>query len=213
MRVRSIPKKNAEIINNNKQLFGWWNSKTSVIKWLNIEKIGFDNKIIGSVIITPDKKCRITGNYKNKGSSLVITISTACGNASGTILLKYNNEANTLIGSFISDNGEIVEKIKFIKRDQYIKPSYASNKVMEPKANNNIVLYKINDADGYTNLRKEPKGAIIQKVFEKERFTVLKKDGNYYLIELKDGTKGYIHASRVVKAEPSKYDEYWQRRH
>lgn len=62
-----------------------------------------------------------------------------------------------------------------------------------------VEYYKINDPDGYSNLRDAPKGKVIQKVYEDEEFEVLGEYDGYKKVKLSDGTIGFIHKSRVVK--------------
>ncbi|RDK86974.1 SH3 domain-containing protein [Marinirhabdus gelatinilytica] len=73
----------------------------------------------------------------------------------------------------------------------------------EVEEENSIVTttkyFKINDPDGYSNLRDKPKGEVIRKVLKNEKFEVLSSDGEYKKVKLSDGTIGYIHSSRVVK--------------
>lgn len=69
----------------------------------------------------------------------------------------------------------------------------------QSEGNSKVVYYKINDPDGYSNLRKEPKGDIIKKVYDTEQFEVLGEENDHKKIKLKDGTIGYIHKSRVIK--------------
>jgi len=61
---------------------------------------------------------------------------------------------------------------------------------------------KIYDKDGYTNLR-EGKGSsfsIIGKINSGEHIDVLDNpdEENWYLVQTKEGKKGYIHKSRIV---------------
>lgn len=58
---------------------------------------------------------------------------------------------------------------------------------------------KINDPDGYTNLRKEKttKSSIVSKVPSGEQINVLDNTGNWFLIETKDGVQGYVYRNRV----------------
>lgn len=70
----------------------------------------------------------------------------------------------------------------------------------ETKTPSSANQYKIQDPDGYSNLRKEPKGEVIKKVYDNETFEVIATEGDYKKIKLSDGTIGYIHSSRVVKA-------------
>lgn len=75
--------------------------------------------------------------------------------------------------------------------------------IEEVKEEKNVVAttkyYKINDPDGYTNLRDKPKGEVTKKVLENERFEVISAHGDYKKVKLSDGTIGYIHSSRVVE--------------
>jgi len=66
---------------------------------------------------------------------------------------------------------------------------------------NNSKLFKIQDPDGFTNLRETPGGTIIRKVYDADRFTVQEALGEYFRVLLNDGTEGYIHRSRVIQAE------------
>lgn len=60
-------------------------------------------------------------------------------------------------------------------------------------------LYSINDPDGYSNLRRDPGGEIIKKVYDTEKFEVIGEKDKHKKVKLSDGTIGYIHNSRVVK--------------
>jgi hypothetical protein len=62
-------------------------------------------------------------------------------------------------------------------------------------------LYKINDPDGWSNLRKTPRGEVLKKVYESEKFEVLGEEGKYKKVKLSDGTVGFIHFTRVVPVE------------
>jgi hypothetical protein len=62
-----------------------------------------------------------------------------------------------------------------------------------------LILYKISDPDGYSNLRKTPGGEIIRKVFENEYFEVIGEESNHKNVIFTSGQVGYIHNSRVVK--------------
>lgn len=55
----------------------------------------------------------------------------------------------------------------------------------------------IDDPDGYTNVRIKPAGKVIDKIYEHEIFTVQSKDGDWWSVELFNGTAGYVHNSRV----------------
>ncbi len=61
------------------------------------------------------------------------------------------------------------------------------------------VYYKIQDADGYTNLRREPNGEIIRKVYPTEKFEIIGSEKNFKKVKFGNGAIGFIHESRVVK--------------
>ncbi|WP_160139941.1 SH3 domain-containing protein [Chryseobacterium sp. c4a] len=59
--------------------------------------------------------------------------------------------------------------------------------------------YTIQDPDGYTNLRKDKNTAseVLQKIKSGEQVNVLDQNGDWWLIETKDGKQGYVHKSRI----------------
>jgi hypothetical protein len=61
-------------------------------------------------------------------------------------------------------------------------------------------MYRIEDSDGYSNLREIPGGAIIREVYPYEQFIILIEYEGYYGVEFQDGTRGFIESSRVVPA-------------
>ena len=59
-------------------------------------------------------------------------------------------------------------------------------------------MFRIEDPDGYTNLRESPNGPIIREVYPYEQFHILGELDGHYGVEFLDGTLGFIHSSRVV---------------
>ncbi len=61
--------------------------------------------------------------------------------------------------------------------------------------------YSVQDADGYTNLRKEKNSLseIIQQVKSGENIEVLDNSGEWYRVATKEGNRGYIHKSRITR--------------
>ncbi|MFP3831715.1 SH3 domain-containing protein [Chryseobacterium sp. SIMBA_028] len=59
--------------------------------------------------------------------------------------------------------------------------------------------YYIQDADGYTNLRKDKNSSsqILQKINTGEQIDVLDQGGDWWLVISKEGKKGYVHKSRI----------------
>tara|TARA_R110002020_G_scaffold75065_10_gene191459 strand:+ start:3528 stop:4628 length:1101 start_codon:yes stop_codon:yes gene_type:complete len=94
---------------------------------------------------------------------------------------------NGLSGNFFSDSGQTSQIFDLTK----------SNKT--PK--NLTTYYKINDPDGYSNLRDRPNGKVVRKVLDNEKFEVMGSEGDFKKVKLMDGTMGYIHQSRVVEID------------
>lgn len=63
----------------------------------------------------------------------------------------------------------------------------------------NTATYYIQDADGYTNLRKDKSSSspILQKINTGEQIEVLDQSGDWWLVISKEGKKGYVHKSRI----------------
>jgi hypothetical protein len=59
-------------------------------------------------------------------------------------------------------------------------------------------LYKINDPDGWTNMRESPNGKIIRTIDTLERFEIIGNNKNWMLIQLENKQKGFVHNSRIV---------------
>lgn len=62
-------------------------------------------------------------------------------------------------------------------------------------------LFKVQDPDGYSNLRSAPNGDIIKKVYDTETFEIIGTEGKFKKVRLSDGTEGYIHESRIVSTK------------
>ena len=82
----------------------------------------------------------------------------------------------------------------------YISENSKINKIIE-LVNYQYNSNKIYDKDGYTNLRENnsTNSKIILKINSGEHINVLDNtDSEWFLIETKNGKKGYIHKSRIV---------------
>lgn len=90
------------------------------------------------------------------------------------------------------DKGEPFES--YLKKESKIKE-------IETLVNQSFTLSKIQDADGYTNLRKEKNSnsEILQKINSGQKVEVLDNTGNWWLVQSKEGKKGYVHKSKVGK--------------
>ncbi|MBM3448605.1 MAG: SH3 domain-containing protein [Bacteroidetes bacterium] len=70
--------------------------------------------------------------------------------------------------------------------------------VVEDQMLSDLYPYRIEDPDGFTNLRDAPNGTVIRRVYPNEQFSVVVQYGQYVGVQFPDGTAGYIHMSRVV---------------
>ncbi|MDM1553161.1 MULTISPECIES: SH3 domain-containing protein [Chryseobacterium] len=63
----------------------------------------------------------------------------------------------------------------------------------------NATTYYIQDADGYTHLRKDKNASsqILQKINTGEQIEVLDQSGDWWLVVSKERKKGYVHKSRI----------------
>jgi len=72
----------------------------------------------------------------------------------------------------------------------------------DPNSFSDNSKYKINDLDGYTNLRKDKNTSseILQKINNGSEVEVLDNSGDWWLVQTKEGKKGYVYKTKI-KAE------------
>lgn len=120
--------------------------------------------------------------------------------------------------SFLNAEKQLTNENIIIKEAPSINKINENNDSMDSKENNipiaeveaealnqeenssEISFYKIQDPDGYSNLRSTPNGTVVKKVYENETFEIIGTEGKFKKVRLSDGTEGYIHESRVVSA-------------
>ena len=66
--------------------------------------------------------------------------------------------------------------------------------------NDSIIIYKIQDPDGYTNLRKDKNttSSILEKIKTGEIVEVVQQSGDWYLVKTKSGNQGYVFKTKIV---------------
>lgn len=103
-------------------------------------------------------------------------------------------------GSVVSEPSK--EELSNEKTDAPSQPteenSVEENTTSSSPVTSKVTLYKVNDPDGYSNLRSTPNGSIIRKVLDTETFEVIGTDGKFKKVRLSDGVEGFIHESRVI---------------
>jgi hypothetical protein len=95
----------------------------------------------------------------------------------------------------------IREKIKEDKvegYESYIVSNSKINQITET-LKKKYLLSKIQDPDGYTNLRKDKNTSseIRQKIKSGEHIEVLENTGDWFLVKTNEGKEGFIHKSRI----------------
>jgi uncharacterized protein YgiM (DUF1202 family) len=109
------------------------------------------------------------------------------------------SEKELLIASETKKNSQ--EKIKENKQDGY--ESYLESKSKITEISTLLEKYfaknKIQDPDGYTNLRKDKdkSSEILEKIKSGSHIQVLDNSGDWLLIKTKEGKKGYVHRSKI----------------
>lgn len=157
--------------------------------------------------ITPLKyayKISLKGRGYGKSETVISAIETKLKeftkneeNSNDTKSIYSNGKTNITLFKE-SSSSIIIALLKEEIEQEEIKEETKKNEVIEDTKK--IIYYKIQDPDGFSNLRDKPKGSILKKVYVDDKFEVLATENNYKKIKLSDGTVGYIHESRVVKA-------------
>ncbi|CAA7195202.1 hypothetical protein CHRY9293_01433 [Chryseobacterium potabilaquae] len=111
-----------------------------------------------------------------------------------------NNEGFGLLSYCYDTDKDLINRFNKIDFYNYslIKNATEAYQVFNPE---NQIDYKIDDPDGYTNLRKEKNRSseVLQKIKSGEHIEVLDDEGDWYLVKTIEGEKGYVHKSRIKK--------------
>ena len=62
-----------------------------------------------------------------------------------------------------------------------------------------VLAAVIDDPDGFTNVRssRSASSAVVARVNRNEQFSTYRQDGEWWQVRTRDGTIGYMHASRI----------------
>ena len=95
----------------------------------------------------------------------------------------------------------VQETIKEDKKEGYETYLVSESKIdkISTLSNSKFTTNKIQDPDGYTNLRKDKTATseILQKIKSGEHIDVLDNTGDWFLVKTKEGKQGYVHKSRI----------------
>jgi hypothetical protein len=111
-------------------------------------------------------------------------------------LKKVSGKLDQKDGKLILKDAHIIEFGSASKQEttDVKKSSNTQNEVVNKK------YFKIQDPDGYSNLRSAPNGKIIKKVYDTEVFEIIGTEGKFKKVKLADGNEGFIHQSRIINA-------------
>ncbi len=154
--------------------------------WFKVSKDLKNDVMAGFNTVTPHNKAVIKFEVRNDKFYL-LQVSD----------LKTIDE-NKLVGQKVT----LMDNVTSSESDTSNDTKTSEDKLEKTKKNIStaaITYFKINDPDGYSNLRDAPKGKVMQKVMDSERFEVVGDESGYKKVKLKDGTEGYIHSSRVIQ--------------
>ena len=105
--------------------------------------------------------------------------------------IESNIASNSKYKSFLKQNNYF----NFQRLKDYVENVYGGDSDSEETN----VIFKINDPDGYTNLRKEKNSTsdIVEKVKAGDRIEVLDNAGNWWLVKTKTGNQGYVYKTKI----------------
>jgi len=96
---------------------------------------------------------------------------------------------------------ESENKIQENKKDGYESYIVSNSKIDEiiNLLHEKFNLNKINDSDGFTNLRKEKNTSseILQKIATGTKIQILDNLGEWWLVQTKEGKKGYVYKTKI----------------
>ena len=143
--------------------------------------------------------------YKIDGTTLNHLMQEAISNEDFNavkILLDHGYIVSAKDLEIIEDTKKNVqETIKEDKKEGYETYLVSESKIdkISTLSNSKFTTNKIQDPDGYTNLRKDKTATseILQKIKSGEHIDVLDNTGDWFLIKTKEGKQGYVHKSRI----------------
>lgn len=118
----------------------------------------------------------------------------------------YERDLSIGIVGHVESNLTTDTKYKtFLKNNNYFGNSrlkdYAEDVFGDDvNTNDSIIIYKIQDPDGYTNLRKDKNttSSILEKIKTGEIVEVVQQSGDWYLVKTKSGNQGYVFKTKIV---------------
>lgn len=109
-----------------------------------------------------------------------------------------------IVGDLESRFNKNPKFIKILKDNDYYgleKLKEYATIIYEPEISSDEVqiIYKINDPDGFTNLRKDKNtsSSILEKVKSGEIVEVIEQLGDWYLIRTRIGNEGYVYKTKI----------------
>ena len=175
----------SEVNRNEKEIIGKW----KMISMTNLSngKTSFPEELY--ITIKEDHKIISGSSNRNREDTWTLHGNNFC---------QIDEDDFEMCGSIKLDGNQLEWKKTFYNYVYEKMDQNDSENSPENIANTKSDYYRVEDPDGWSNLRKTAGGEIIKRVYESEEFQVIGKVNNYKKIKLDDGTVGFIHKSRVV---------------
>jgi Bacterial SH3 domain len=114
------------------------------------------------------------------------------------------NKGYSLLNNFYiqrNDLKKVFENNSFYNYPNLKKYTETYLMLSDENSNPNSKTNKINDPDGFTNLRKEKSttSAILEKLKTGESVEVIEQVGDWYLVKTKAGNTGYVFKTKIIE--------------
>lgn len=172
-----------------------------------VEKNDFKSSII--FLMSKDQSLLYSKEYDNelptissfkKGQKIFLDDTKLVPSPTDGVMLHFKNKKTALV--FIPETKTFEEYTQYSEQDlkNMENAGNGESEYSEGDEDSNDIIYKINDPDGYTNLReqKDTTSMILQKIPSGSIITVLHDTGDWWDIETEEGKRGYVHKSRII---------------
>jgi hypothetical protein len=168
-----------------------------------IEKDDFKSSMI--YIMSISRQTLYSKDYDNelptittfkKGQKIFLENTKLENSPSDGVMLHFKNKKTALL--YMPETKTFEEYIQYSDEDLKNMEKEEDSDSDESE-NSNEIIYRINDPNGYTNLRelKDTISIILQKIDTGSEIDVLDDTGQFWEIETVEGKKGYVHKSKI----------------
>jgi hypothetical protein len=171
-----------------------------------VEKNDFKSSIL--FIMSSDQLLLFYKEYDNelptitsfrKGQKIFLDETKLVPSPTDGVMLHFKNKKTALL--YIPNTKTFEEYTQYSEQDlkNMENAGNGESEYSEGDEDSNDIIYKINDPDGYTNLReqKDTTSMILQKIPSGSIITILHDTGDWWDIETEEGKRGYVHKSKI----------------